>query len=58
MFSEGHLRSSEGLASSFLRCLVISGLCKGLIQTEARVIPSYHGNANPMAETEKAIDTN
>ncbi len=36
------MRSFEGLASSLLRCSVISGLWRW-IQTEACVIPSYHG---------------
>ncbi len=37
---------SEGLSSSLLRCSVIS-MFKGRIQTEACVIPNYHGMLIP-----------
>ncbi len=52
MLSEGWhpLRSSEGLASSLLRCLVISDHLRAGSRTEACVIPSY------VAETEKQRD--
>ncbi len=48
MLSEGWhpLRSSEGLASSLLRCLVISDH----LRVGSRL------NVNPVAETEKQID--
>ncbi len=56
MFFQGwhHLRSSEGSASSLLRCSVISGLCKSWILTEA-LLPR---DASPVAETEKQIRDN
>ncbi len=37
----GNVGWAEGLASSLFRCLVISDISKGWIQTEACVIPSY-----------------
>ncbi len=47
MYDGSGLASSEGLASSLLRCSVISDVNRGWIQTEACVIPSYLGMPVP-----------